>query len=332
MDSTDDRIIALLQANGRRSNREIAKALGLPEKQVAQRIRQLLATDDMRILAVTDVFAAGFEFMLFIGLEVAQRPADAVAEELAAIPEVLSVMLTMGSCDIELVVASENHASLVEFVNRRLLAVAGIRRIELSLGLQTFKYSTLMGPLLAHDYPLLPMPARGALDATDKAIIAALWSDARVTNQSIANQLGLSESAVRARLAALRHRRILRVTAMRNMRLEQGQIFASIGVEVSGRDVGELAMELAALPGTGFVATVLGRHHILVMGLLGSAGEFTDLLTSRIERLPGVHKVHTSQVMRFVKYDPHWTAILESEEGDLPPASRSRRRRSSGGR
>jgi len=311
MDVTDELILQLLQSNGRCSNREIAKKLEIPEKQIAARIRHMLGRDDMRILTVTDIFAAGFDFMLFIGIEVAERPADEVAEDLAAMPEVLSVMLTMGSCDIEIVVVAENHARLTQFVTRRLSRVAGIRSFALSLGLEMFKYTTVMGPLVARQQEPMRIAEGGPVDPTDKAIIEELWADARSTNQAIADRLGISESAVRARINALRQSNLIRITAMRNMRIDSGEVFASIGVEVEGRDIARVAAELAGLPDAGFVASVLGRYDILVMGLLGSAGELSKLLTSRIERLDGVRKVHTSQVMSFVKYDHHWTAILD---------------------
>jgi len=192
MDATDELILQLLQSNGRRSNREIAKELAIPEKQIAARIRQMLGNDDMRIVTVTDIFAAGFDFMLFIGVEVAERPADEVAEDLAAMPEVLSVMLTMGSCDIEIVVVAEDHARLTQFVTGRLSRVAGIRSFALSLGLDMFKYTTVMGPLIRQQRPQQPMRIAdgGPVDATDKAIIEELWSDARSTNQAIADRLG----------------------------------------------------------------------------------------------------------------------------------------------
>ena len=109
---------------------------------------------------------------------------------------------------------------------------------------------------------------------------------------------------------------------MRNMRMESGSVFASIGVEVAGREVETVAAELAALPETGFVAIVLGRYDILVMGLLGNPGELERLLAERIEPLSGVSKVHTSQVLGFVKYDVRWTALGVANAVGVPPSSK----------
>jgi hypothetical protein len=35
------------------------------------------------------------------------------------------------------------------------------------------------------------------------------------------------------------------------------------------------------------------------------------LLARRIERIAGVQKVYTSQVLSFVKYDTRWTALID---------------------
>lgn len=312
MDDIDNLILEQLQANGRLSNRMIARTLNLSERQVATRIRQMLDSDDMRILLVMDLFAAGFEYVLFAGIEVAERPADEVAADLAAMPEVISVMLTMGSGDIEIVLVAESHATLASVALEQLARVRGIRRYSLSLGLRILKYTTAMGPLVsvAPEGRLTSIPQGSALDHLDRDLVACLWSDPRTTNQQVANELGISESAVRSRLQSLRERNIVRFTAMRNMRMESGGVFASIGIEVGGRDVEAVARDLADLPDAGFVAIVLGRYDILVMGLLGSAPQLGQLLTQRIERMPGVRKVHTSQVLNFVKYDVRWTALL----------------------
>ena len=311
MHATDKLIFDLLALNGRRSNRQIAKELALPEKQVSARIDKMLTSREMSLLTVTDVFSAGFDFMLFMGIEVAQQPVDIVAKALSSLPEVLSVMLMMGNYDIEVVIVTENHAALQEFVAKKLSRIKCIRRFAVSLGLEMFKYSTEMGPLLEPAKSLIGFPRGGALDATNKAIIEALRINPRRTNQSIAGDLDLSESAVRARINAMLNQNLIRITAMRNMQNEKGEVFASIGVELQGRDVSEVARELTEVPGIGFVVTVLGRYQILVMGLLDSASEVSTSVINRIERIPGVHKIYASQVLRFEKYDQNWTAVLD---------------------
>ncbi|HKN55431.1 MAG TPA: AsnC family transcriptional regulator, partial [Amycolatopsis sp.] len=54
LDTTDRTLIALLQQDGRASFTALAKAVGLSEGAVRQRVQRLLRDDLMQIVAVTD--------------------------------------------------------------------------------------------------------------------------------------------------------------------------------------------------------------------------------------------------------------------------------------
>src|SRR6187455_610597 len=90
-DELDARIIAQLADDGRRSNRDVARALELPERSVGLRVRRLLASNDMRIVAIVDMRAAGFECVANVGVRVSGRTPVEVAADLARFPQVLSV-------------------------------------------------------------------------------------------------------------------------------------------------------------------------------------------------------------------------------------------------
>ena len=96
----------------------------------------------MRIVAVTDVYGAGFEFMLSIGIEVSGRPPAEVATQLAAFPEVLTVVLMSGEYDIEIVLVARDQEALGRFVQDQLAGIAGIRRLTPSLRLEVYKFQT----------------------------------------------------------------------------------------------------------------------------------------------------------------------------------------------
>lgn len=305
----DDEIVRLLQANGRRSNRDIARLTGVSEKVVASRLRALLAGGELGLIAVADPFAVGFDLMLWIGIVVAGRPAMEVAQDLAELPEVLSVILSTGASDIEIEVVAEDHHQLSELVMTRLGRIAGVRHASVSLGLEVFKYATTVGPVLPRHHRLLPLPAGSRLDRVDRAIIERLWADARATNQEIAQRLSISEAGVRARIARLIEDNILRITAMRNAQVDAQHLFVFIGIETDGDWTNEVGAQLAQLEATGFVGAVLGRYQIFAMALVGDAAGLADLVGNRIERMRGVLKVHVAHAVQFVKYDHRWALI-----------------------
>jgi Lrp/AsnC family transcriptional regulator for asnA, asnC and gidA len=318
LEALDEEIVRLLEANGRRSNRDIARLTGASEKVVAARLRALLAGGDLRVIAVADPFAVGFDLMLWIGIVVAGRPAMEVAQDLAELPEVLSVILSTGASDIEIEVVAENHHQLSEFVMTRLGRVAGVRQASVSLGLKVFKYATSVGPVLPRHRRLLQLPASSRIDELDHAIIERLWADARATNQEIARRLSISESGVRARIARLIDGNILRITAMRNAQVDPQHLFVFVGIETDGERTNEIGAQLAQLAATGFVGAVLGRYQIFAMALVGDAGELADLIGNRIERMRGVLKVHVAHAVQFVKYDHRWALIARAVPDGLP--------------
>ena len=104
LDELDHKIIASLKADGRATNQKIARTLKIAPATVSARIRRLEELNAMRVVAVTDFSALGYNVLLAVGIEVQGRPAQDVAEELAKLPEVFAVHLVTGARDIEILV------------------------------------------------------------------------------------------------------------------------------------------------------------------------------------------------------------------------------------
>ncbi len=139
LDATDERIIELLREDGRMPYRALAKALGLTEATVRSRVRRLEESNVMRVVAVTDFEAAGYDFMLAVAVQVESRPPAEVAQELADFVEVFSINVVIGACDLELLVVAEDQASLTELIYGRLASVPGVRRVVPSLAVNVLK-------------------------------------------------------------------------------------------------------------------------------------------------------------------------------------------------
>jgi len=139
LDATDQSIIELLRSDGRMPYRSIARQLGLTENTVRARVRRLEESNTMRVVAVTDIEAAGFSMLLAIGVQVENRPPEAVARDLAIFPEVFSVNVVVGAQDIEILVVTEDQSTLNELVGERLANVPGVRRLTPALALDVLK-------------------------------------------------------------------------------------------------------------------------------------------------------------------------------------------------
>jgi Lrp/AsnC family transcriptional regulator, regulator for asnA, asnC and gidA len=138
IDDIDRRIIAELQADGRRPYTQIAPAVGLSEAAVRQRVQRLIDTGVVQIVAVTDPRVLGFGRQAMIGLRV-EGDTRQVADALAAMPEVEYVVLTAGSIDVlaEVVVQDDEH--LIELLNEKVRTLPGVRETETTIYLRIHK-------------------------------------------------------------------------------------------------------------------------------------------------------------------------------------------------
>lgn len=147
-DDLDERIIALLREDGRMPTRDIAARSDTSPATVRKRIRAMEAAGFMRVVAVTDFAAAGFDLLIAIGIEVENRSAEAVGLDLATLPEVFAVNLTTGPNDLEILVAAQSFEQLATFLHKEVSRVDGIGRLTPALTVDVRKYVSEQVPRL----------------------------------------------------------------------------------------------------------------------------------------------------------------------------------------
>ncbi|WP_392542559.1 Lrp/AsnC family transcriptional regulator [Oryzobacter telluris] len=145
LDDVAKRIIELLQEDGRQSYAAIAKAVGLSEAAVRQRVQRLLDAEVMQIVAVTDPLQVGFRRQAMIGIR-AEGDLIEVGEALTAMAEVSYVVTTAGSFDILCEVVCEDDDHLLELLTERIRGLKGVASTEtfvyLKLNKQHYNWGT----------------------------------------------------------------------------------------------------------------------------------------------------------------------------------------------
>lgn len=113
-DATNRSILAYLRANGRASNSEIARSIGLSEAAVRQRIKRLLAARVIRFRAVVDASFLGVNVTYFIRATVRSRAYGQFAMVMRDLPPVAFLSRTSGSFNafLALVAPDEDFAKL----------------------------------------------------------------------------------------------------------------------------------------------------------------------------------------------------------------------------
>lgn len=144
VDEVSKAIIEQLQQDGRRSYAAIAKAVGLSEAAVRQRVARLIENGTMQIVAVTDPLQLGFARQAMVGIKV-EGSLEAVGEELAAMDEVDYVVMTAGGFDILAEVLCETDDDLLDLVSERIRGIDGVRSTETFMYLRLRKQTYAWG-------------------------------------------------------------------------------------------------------------------------------------------------------------------------------------------
>ncbi len=144
LDHVNKDIVEQLQQDGRRSYATLAKAVGLSEPAVRQRVQKLLDAGVMQIVAVTDPLMLGFARQAMIGIR-ADGDLRAIADQLAALEEIDYVVICTGSFDllIELVVSDDEQ--LLDILNDEIRAIPGVRDTEVFVYLKLVKQTYTWG-------------------------------------------------------------------------------------------------------------------------------------------------------------------------------------------
>lgn len=152
---------------------------------------------------------------------------------------------------------------------------------------------------------------RARLDDADRAIVEHLARDARVSNSEIAEQLGVSEGTVRARIKRMEDQRQIRLTAVTNIDRFKDAALAYIWIEVErSEQTQSVASQLAAVQELGFVGVMLGRSDILAITMVRNTEHLAQFIHERISSIDGVRGTQSTLGVNFVKHDYRMARIV----------------------
>ncbi len=148
LDELDLQILDHLQIEGRVSNAELARRVGLSGPGLQKRVRKLEEAGVItRYAAIVDRESAGFDLLCFVEVTLTHHEPATVDEfrgALRSMPEVLECHHLTGEADYLLKVVVRNHRDLEGFLVERLTAVSGVDRIRTSIVLREVKETTAL--------------------------------------------------------------------------------------------------------------------------------------------------------------------------------------------
>lgn len=144
IDGIDKDILSIVQNDGRISNAEIARQVGLAPSAVLERIRKL---EDRGVIrgysASVDPKQVGFGLIAFVSVRT-NECGDGTDQMLAAIPEVLEVHDVAGEDSYLLKVRASDPEDLAVLLREKLKAIPTVISTRTTVVLQTVKETTAL--------------------------------------------------------------------------------------------------------------------------------------------------------------------------------------------
>jgi Lrp/AsnC family transcriptional regulator for asnA, asnC and gidA len=161
------------------------------------------------------------------------------------------------------------------------------------------------GPPADREAPTDGSSTASLLDGPNRAIIEALQRDGRQPYGAIAQEVGLSEAAVRRRVQRLRESGIIDIVAITDPLQLGFTRQAMVGLSVEG-DVRRVADKLSALDEVAYVVMCAGSFDLLIEIVCEDDERLLHVLNDSVRSIPGVRATETFLYLKLAKQTYSW--------------------------
>jgi Lrp/AsnC family transcriptional regulator for asnA, asnC and gidA len=130
IDELDKKIIEELVKDGRKSSKDLSKALHADSSTIRRRVHRLIQDGVIHIVALPVVAKAGFPTQAFIGLNIDTMELDNSLKIINEIPECMFVSVTTGRFNIMIISWCRSTADINKLMQQILGKVRGLKSYE----------------------------------------------------------------------------------------------------------------------------------------------------------------------------------------------------------
>lgn len=266
-----------------------------------------------------------------VEVECAGNPAE-VAADLAKDPECVGLDLTSGGRDLLLMPYAPDEFALTEYLLTRVSGRPDVRRARTHLVTGHFGDGSAwrlreLTPEQAERFtdsgPMPPAPL-GELTATERAVIAALRQDARMSSTEIAKRVGIPVRRARETVQHLMVSKRVRVRTEVARSISGWPIQAWYFVRVPARRLLRVGTQLARLEELRLVVSAAGPHNLILVVWLRQLGDVTALEARIEDALEGVEISDRCIALRSLKRAGHLIDVQGRRIGQTSGVSAAR--------
>ena len=139
LDEIDLQIIEMLRQDGREAFTQIAERLTVSPGMIRQRYSRLVELGVLKVVAITNPLQRGLKTMALVGIRTAGDRMLEIADQVAALEQVVYLVVVSGRYDLVAEVFCRNNEDLLKFITEKLYSIEGIRETETFMHLKIVK-------------------------------------------------------------------------------------------------------------------------------------------------------------------------------------------------
>jgi DNA-binding Lrp family transcriptional regulator len=130
IDQIDEQIVQLLERNARQSSQALARQLNLSSATVRRRVKKLIDSNVLHIVAFKDPIRGGLPVAAVIGLNIELELLDSTMHQICSYPEVVKAFTTTGRFDAFALVRFSSNERFSSFLRKEITKIEGIKDSE----------------------------------------------------------------------------------------------------------------------------------------------------------------------------------------------------------
>jgi DNA-binding Lrp family transcriptional regulator len=291
LDDFDHALIEALRIDGRASFESLGARVGLSRTAARARVQRIFESGVLRVAAMVHPEFEGIHAFGHVSIAVRQVAAAKIAAAIATVADAPFVSIVSGQYSIIAELRSSDLTQLAAAV-AEIRAMPGVERVD------SVVYTELVKE--PHLPPSRPDgAARVEIDDVDRRLLDLLRRDGRMPYADLADQVGLSRGATRARVLRLLEAGVVSVTGMVNPTAIGMTQMCGFQVNLGGD--GESALrEISGMESLDFLARSVGRCDAIGTLITRTRGETIGAL-DQIRALPGVQHLESWTHLELVK-------------------------------
>ena len=296
LDELDLALIEGLANDGRISFERLGANVGVSRTAARARVQRLMEDGTVHFEAIAHPAVDGYTTFAHVSVSTAGVPVREVAEKIAALPYAPFVSIVAGRFSM-ITELRTGDLGAMEAAIEEVRLIPGVMALDTVVYTDVVKDSHLP---LGGPHAFVPFD----LDAVDRRLLVLLQRDARMPYADLADAVGLSRAATRARVLRLLEQGVVVIKGL--VKPTAVGITDMCGFQVSvAQDAEKVVAAIADLPGVDFMARTIGRCDVIGTMIARGRAEGSAAL-DEIRLLAGVRAVEAWWHLELVKerYSP----------------------------